>query len=222
VEIRVLGPLEVRDGDESLPLGGAKQRALLALLALHPNRVMSRERLIDALWGDDPPETAVTTVHVYVSRLRKLLPAGTVVTRGRGYMLGVEPETIDLARFERLVADARSADAECAAGLLRDALTLCRGTPLADFDERFAQVERARLEDSRLVALEQRIEADLTLGLYAELVGELEVLIAEHPHRERFRGQLMLGAVSVGPSGGGAGGVPRRTEGARRARDRAE
>src|SRR5437667_2722970 len=100
MEYGVLGPLEVRGGDESLPLGGAKQRALLALLLLNANRVVSRERLIDDLWGDSPPETAVTSVQVYVSRLRKLLPGATLLTRAPGYVLEVEPEQVDLLRFE--------------------------------------------------------------------------------------------------------------------------
>src|SRR6266536_6433739 len=107
MEFRVLGPLEVRDGDRSLPLAGAKQRGLLALLLLNANRVVSRDRLIDELWGDEPPETAVTIVQVYVSRLRKLLPPATLVTRSPGYLLSADPETIDLLRFERLVDDAR-------------------------------------------------------------------------------------------------------------------
>src|SRR2546428_5664223 len=107
MDYRVLGPLEVLDGEESLPLAGAKQRALLALLLLNANRVVSRERLIDELWGDEPPETAVTSVQVYVSRLRKLLSREALVTRPPGYVLVVEPENVDLFRFERLVADAR-------------------------------------------------------------------------------------------------------------------
>src|SRR5215212_1271577 len=106
IEYRVLGPLEVDQGDRLLPLGGAKQRALLALLLLNANRVVSRERLIDELWGDEPPETAITSVQVYVSRLRKLLPPETLVTRPPGYLLSADPDSIDLLRFERLVRDA--------------------------------------------------------------------------------------------------------------------
>ena len=112
MEYRVLGPLEVRDGERSLPLAGAKQRALLALLLLNAGRVVSRDRLIDELWGDEPPETAVTIVQVYVSRLRKLLPPDALVTRPPGYLLRAEAEQIDLQRFERLVADARKAEPE--------------------------------------------------------------------------------------------------------------
>src|SRR5512132_2020657 len=105
MEFRILGPLEVSGESGPLPLGGAKQRALLALLVLNANQVVAREHLVDALWGDDPPETAVSTVQVYVSRLRKLLPAGVLVTRGRGYVLEVVPDAIDLRRFERLLAE---------------------------------------------------------------------------------------------------------------------
>ena len=105
MEYRVLGPLEVRDGDRSLPLAGAKQRALLALLLVNANRVLSRDRLIDELWGDEPPETAVQSLQVYISRLRKLLPADTLLTRPPGYLIEVEPDELDLQRFERLLAD---------------------------------------------------------------------------------------------------------------------
>jgi DNA-binding SARP family transcriptional activator len=194
----LLGPLEVRAGDGPLPLGGPKQRALLALLVLHANRVVSRERLIDELWGEEPPETAVKAVQVYVSQLRKLLPTATLMTQSAGYVLEVAPEAVDLLRFERLVADARSADAGLAAGLLRDALALWRGAALEDLDEPFAQAERGRLEALRLAALEERIEADLALGRHADVASELEALIADHPHRERLRGQLMLALYRSG------------------------
>ncbi len=200
---RVLGPLEVRDGEESLPLAGAKQRALLALLLLHANRVLSRDRLIDELWGDEPPATAVTSLQVYVSRLRKLLPAETLLTRPPGYLLEVEPEELDLQRFERLLADGHEAlakgDAERAAHVLHDALQLWRGPALAEFAfEPFAQAEIGRLEDLRLAAVEERIEADLALGRHAEVIGELEALVAENPHRERLRGQLILALYRSG------------------------
>src|SRR5262249_2996095 len=139
-----------------------------------------------------------TSVQVYVSRLRKLLPDGTLVTRGRGYVLEVEPGSIDLARFERLVAESRKADPDRASQLLREALALWRGRALREFDEPFAQVEAGRLEDLRLAGLEERIEGDLARGRHADLIGELEVLIAEHPHRERLRGQLMLALYRSG------------------------
>src|SRR5262245_33130184 len=154
MEYRVLGPLEVLGQEGPLPLGGAKQRALLALLLLNANGVVSRERLIDELWSNDPPETAVATVQVYVSRLRKLLPDGTLLTRPPGYRLEVEPQTIDLQRFETLLVEARRVEPEGAATLLREALALWRGPPLAEFSEPFARVERGRLEDLRLQALE--------------------------------------------------------------------
>ena len=161
MEYRVLGPLEVRDGERSLPLAGAKQRALLALLLLHANQMLSRDRLIDELWGEEPPETAVQSVHVYVSRLRKLLPAGTLVTRPPGYLLELEPDELDLRRFERLLAEGRKAlahdDPGRASRVLHDALALWRGPPLAEFAfEPFAQVEIGRLEDLRLAAVEER------------------------------------------------------------------
>src|SRR5947208_14793792 len=109
MEYRVLGPLEVRDGDRSLPLAGAKQRALLALLLVNSNHVVSRDRLIDELWGEQPPETAVQSLQVYVSRLRKLLPPDTLLTRPPGYLLEVGPDELDLQRFERLLAEGREA-----------------------------------------------------------------------------------------------------------------
>lgn len=192
VEFGLLGPLEVRAGDGPLRLGGGKQRALLALLVLHANRVVAREQLIDELW-EDPPNTAVKAVQVYVSHLRKLLPAGVLVSRSPGYVLEVRPESIDLVRFERLVAEARGADPARAAELLEEALGLWRGPALADLGaEPFVRGEAGRLEDLRLTALEERIETDLVLGRHAELVGELEALIKRYPHRERLRGQLML------------------------------
>src|SRR6202795_2413536 len=134
MDYRVLGPLEVRDGDVSLPLAGAKQRGLLALLLVHANHVVSRDRLINGLWGDAPPETVVESVQVYVSRLRKLLPAKTLLTRPPGYLLEIDPDALDLHRFERLFAEGREllagGDAGRASALLRQALELWRGPAL--------------------------------------------------------------------------------------------
>jgi DNA-binding SARP family transcriptional activator len=193
MEFGLLGPLEVRCQDGPLALGRRKQRALLALLLLHANRTVARERLIDELWGESAPETAVTSVQVYVSRLRKSLPEGVLLTRPPGYVVQVEPEQVDLLRFERLVAEARGAAPALAAALLHEALELWRGPPLAEFgEEPFARVEAARLEELRLAALEDRIDADLALGRHADLVGELDALVSAHPHRERLRAQLML------------------------------
>ena len=199
MEFRMLGPLEVREGDRSFPLGSPKQRALLALLLLKANRVVPREWLIDQLWGDKPPKTAVANLHVYVSRLRVLLPEATLLTRPQGYLLEVERESIDLWRFERLLADARKARPERASRLLGEALALWRGPALAEFArEPFGLTEAAPLEELRLDALEERIEADLVLGQAAELIGELEALVAEQPYRERPRRQLMLALYRCG------------------------
>jgi predicted ATPase/DNA-binding SARP family transcriptional activator len=187
-EYRILGPLEVLGDNGPLRLGGAKQRALLALLLLDSGRVVSQERLIDELWGEAPPDTARESVHVYVSRLRKVLPAGALVTEGAGYALQVAPDAVDLASFERLRAEGR----------FHEALALWRGPPLAEFDEDFARVEGGRLEELRLSTLEERLDADLARGRHAELVGELEALVDAHPHRERLRGQLMLALYRSG------------------------
>src|SRR3954447_25963475 len=204
MEFRLLGPLEVVSRDRSLLVGGGKRRSLLAILLLHPNEVVSAERLIDELWGERPPATAAKSVHVYVSQLRKVLRpdsaranGGLLITRSGGYELRVGPDDVDVARFERAVADAELAmgrgEAARAAGALRAALALWRGPALADFAyEQFAQGEIARLEELRLVAIEQRVDAELALGRHAGVVGELEALVGEHPLRERVRGQLML------------------------------
>jgi DNA-binding SARP family transcriptional activator len=190
---RILGPLEVEGDDGPLALVGRKQRALLALLLLHPGEVVSSDRLVDELWGEDPPATAATSLRNLVAQLRKLLGAETIVTRPSGYLLAIEPDSLDSARFERLLAQARKAQPREKAILLREALALWRGPPLADLAfERFAQGEVHRLEELRMEALEQRLEAELALGQGAELVAELETLVQRHLLRERFRAQLML------------------------------
>jgi len=204
MDFRVLGPLEALDEGRPVRLGGGKQRALLALFLLHANETLSTDRLIDELWGERPPATASKTVQVYISRLRKALTggaddaaAGVLVTRDHGYELTLDPGRLDAHRFEALVAKGRS---ELAAGrpgraapVLEESLSLWRGPPLADLAyERFAQREIARLDDLRVAAFEQLVEAKLALGAHAEVVGELEALIGEHPFRERLRGQLML------------------------------
>ena len=199
MEFRLLGPLEVIEGERSLALGGVKPRSLLALLLLHANEVVSADRLIDQLWGDEPPATAAKSVQVHVSRLRKELGEGRLVTRAPGYLLQVEPSELDLARFEQLLGDARGADPENAGQKLRQALALWRGNALADLEyEPFAQIEIARLEELRQAALEQRIDADLATGSHTELVGELEALVVEHPLRERLRCQLLLALYRSG------------------------
>jgi DNA-binding SARP family transcriptional activator len=193
MNFQVLGPLEVGGDEGALALGGIKQRSVLALLLLHANEVVSADRLIDALWGASPPLTARKTIQVYVSRLRAALGNDRLVTRPGGYVLYVEPEELDLARFEQLVAEARRAPAETAASKLREALALWHGPALADLAyEQFAQAEVARLEELRLAAVEQRVDADLELGRHTELVAELETHVAQHPLREHLRYQLML------------------------------
>ena len=151
MQFRLLGPLEVVDGDRSLALGGRKQRSLLAVLLLHANDVLSTELLVDEVWGGSPPATVANSVQVYVSRLRKELGDGLLVTRSPGYLLHVEPSEVDLARFQALAAEAAGADPAAAAAKLREALALWRGPPLADLAyEPFAQAHAARLEDLRL------------------------------------------------------------------------
>jgi DNA-binding SARP family transcriptional activator len=169
------------------------------MLLLHANEVVSTDRLIDALWGAAPPPTAAKTIQVYVSRLRKELGDGRLATRPPGYALRIDRSELDLARFEQLVGEAARSDPERAADTLREALALWRGPALADLTyESFAQPEIARLEELRWAALEQRIDADLAAGRHAPLVGELGALVAEHPLRERLRGQLMLALYRSG------------------------
>ena len=175
----------------------------MAVLLVHRGEPVSSDRLIDALWGEEAPASAIKIVQGYVSNLRKVLGDGLLVTRGRGYLLQTRPGQIDLDRFESLVAEGQRAlqqgDARSAATRLREALGLWRGPPLADFAyESFAQAEIARLDESRLAALEERIDAELALGEHARLVGELEALVHEHPLRERFIGQLMLALYRSG------------------------
>jgi DNA-binding SARP family transcriptional activator len=203
MEIRLLGPLEAVAGDGSvLPIGGGKQRALLAALALEAGQTLSVQRLVEELWGLDPPDTAPKMVQIGVSQLRRVLPAGTLATRPPGYLLAVPAETVDLARFERLVREGRAllaaGDAAAAAARLHDATALWRGPALAEFDEPFADLEAPRLAELRLAGTEERIEADLALGRHAALVAELEQLVARHPLRERARGQLMVALYRSG------------------------
>src|SRR4029078_1972898 len=147
MEFRILGPLEVRDGDRVLKLGGAKQRALLALLLFHANRVVSRDRLIDELWGGSPPDTASTALQVHVSQLRKAVGRDAIVTQAPGYLVRLEPGCLDLERFEQLVADARVLGAEGSSEKLGAALGLWRGPPLADLDDSVARPAGAPREE---------------------------------------------------------------------------
>jgi DNA-binding SARP family transcriptional activator/tetratricopeptide (TPR) repeat protein len=189
--------LELAADGSPVAVGGVRQRAVLALLVLHANQVVPAERLLVELWGEDAPPTAANALQAAVSRLRRALPQGRLVTRPVGYLFRAAPDEVDVERFERLLAGGREAlaagDAAEAARTLRRALSLWRGPALADFRfDPFAQAEIARLEELRLVCTEERIEADLALGAAAELVGELQRLTAEQPLRERLRGQLML------------------------------
>jgi len=202
-EFRILGPFEVHEDGQLLDVGRGKQRALLALLLLNLGEVVSTDRVIDALWGERPPRSALNSVRVCVSHLRKALGSERLLTRGRGYLLAVEPEQVDLARFGRLAVEGREAlaagDAERAANLLRTALAFWRGAALVDFaTEPFAEAEIARLEELRLAVLEERIDADLALGRHAELVSELEALVRKNPLRERLAAQLMLALYRSG------------------------
>jgi class 3 adenylate cyclase len=200
IEFRVLGPFEVQVEGRALELKRRKQRSLLALLLLHAGEVVSVDRLVEELWAGRPPKAAVGSLQNLVSDLRKALGRATVLTRQPGYVLDVHPDQVDLHRFGRLVAQAaEGGDPERRSALLHEALGLWRGTPLADLAfEPFAHVEIARLEELRTAAREELIEAELELGQHARLIGELETLVAEHPLRERLRGQLMLALYRSG------------------------
>jgi DNA-binding SARP family transcriptional activator len=200
----ILGPLQALDEGHVVTPRGTKQRALLALLVLHANETLSTDRLIDELWGEHPPTTAIKTLQVHISHLRKTLARGSdngadgvIVTRHHGYELRLDPERLDSHQFELLVAEGRAELAqgrpECAASALERALSLWTGPALADVAyEPFAQREIARLADLRTAALEQLVEAQLELGRHEEVVPRLEALIREHPYRERLHAQLML------------------------------
>ena len=180
MEFRILGPLQVVQDGESFAVGPVQQRALLAVLVLHRGEVVSTDRLIDELWGERPPATAAKTVQVYISHLRKVLGAGVIVTEGRGYRLAVEPEQVDVGRFDALSTEGRRAlaagDAARARERLCSALGLWRGEPLAEFAyEPFAQSAIAQLQKARLAVFEDRIEAELALGSDGELIGGARV-----------------------------------------------
>ena len=202
LEVRILGPLEVVGEQGPVDLGGPRRRSVLAILALAANSVVSIDRLADALYGEEPPATAVTQVQRQVSDLRKDLGAA-IETRSPGYVMRLEPGRLDLDRFERLAADGGSAldsgEFELARDRLREALALWRGSPLEDLQtEPFAAVAVARLEDLRLAALERRFEAELALGAHHDVVGELEGLVGEHPAHEDFAAQLMRALYRCG------------------------
>ena len=210
MDIRILGPLEVSSAGESVEMPRGKEGLLLAALAVHANKVVSTDRLFEFLWRREPPETAGNTLQTYVSHLRRTLepgraprePSRLLVTRAPGYALIIDPDGIDAIRFERLVESARAIlgdDPEGAAEQLRTALSLWRGEALADFTfEPFAQAEISRLSELRLVATEDRIEAELVLGGHSSLCGELAHLVSSNPLRERLSGQLMVALYRSG------------------------
>ena len=205
MQFGILGPLEVTaESDGPVALGGARARALLAVLLLHANESVSAERLAVALWGDDAPPGAIKTVQVHMSRLRKALGEGEIVeTTPAGYRLRVLPGELDAERFDELVDAGRRALADGeprrASSLLREALGLWRGPPLSDLaHETFAAAECRRLEERRLAAMELAIDGDLAACRHGEVVGEIEALVAEHPLRERLHAQRMLALYRCG------------------------
>ena len=209
IEFRVLGSLEARGAGGPAKLGGAKQRALLAMLLVHANSVVSVDRLADVLWGDAPPLDAAGALQTYVSRLRAALEraargqGSVLATQAPGYVLWVDSDQVDASRFERLVSEGVRLTAEdelaMAAASLDEALRLWRGRAFAEFaDDDFVRREALRLEEVRRVAIDQRVEANLRLGYHQELVGQLEGTVAADPLRERPRGQLMLALYRCG------------------------
>jgi len=185
----ILGPLELSENGRTVEIAGAKQRALLAMLLLNANRVVSSDELVDAIWEEQVPDSALKALQVHVSQLRKLVGRHRLETRAPGYLLRVERDALDLEHFQRLYGE----------GELDEALSLWRGSPLAEFAcHRFAQAETARLQELHLGCLEDRIDRDLTRGRHAELVGELEGLVTGHALREQLRCQLMLALYRAG------------------------
>jgi predicted ATPase/DNA-binding SARP family transcriptional activator len=200
MQFRILGPIEVADGDSLVPLAGA-QRSLLALLLLSANEVVSADRLIEELWGEEVPESGRAALQVRISQLRKALgrQGGRIATRAPGYLLHVDRDELDLYGFERMVDEAVRAEPAEAAAKLREALGLWRGPPLVDLSyEPFAQPAIRRLEELRLAAFEKRIDADLELGRQADLIGELRTQVEQYPLRERLHAQLMLALYRSG------------------------
>jgi DNA-binding SARP family transcriptional activator len=197
---RLLGPLEaVGDDGEPLALGGQKQRAVLALLLLRANHVVSKDFLIDAVWGEEPPPAAVPSLQNFISSFRRLLGQDAVVRREPGYMLVLDDEQLDLARFERLVAEARALEPEERAAKLREALELWRGDPLSDAGfEPAVEAEIRRLDELRMTTIEERLDAELACERFGEVVPELVALVTAHPLRERLRAQLMLAHYHAG------------------------
>jgi DNA-binding SARP family transcriptional activator len=203
MRFRILGPLDVTNDAGPISLDAPKHRALLGVLLLHPNETVSTERLIDELWGERPPATATKVLQTYVSQLRRVIGADTIATRPPGYVLRIEDGALDADDFRRLTSEARtlgaSGDHEEASRRLREALALWRGPPLADVVfESFARNESERLEEERLSVVMDLIDVELTLGRHQRIVPELELLVRQHPLRERLRLQLMLALYRSG------------------------
>lgn len=205
MNLRLLGPLEVRADGVPIRLGGPRQQIVLSVLALAANRVVPRDRLIDAVWDDSPPSTARSQIHICISALRRSLPAGdatAITTRPPGYMLTLPDEALDSHTFHQLVADARAAvrrdEPRLAADRLREALALWRGPALLGITSQVVQAGAAKLEAARLAATEERIRLDLQLGRHHEIIGELAALAVEQPFRERLQEQLMLALYRSG------------------------
>src|SRR5215471_17529579 len=200
VDFRILGPLEVLDERGPVALGTVKERLVLAVLLLHANEVVSRDRLIDELWGESPPPTAKKAVNVYVSQLRKALTGDStrpIETAVGGYRLSVDPDRLDVTHLQTLLAQGRASasagEVDAASELFRQALALWRGRTLAGLElEAVGRHEIEQLEELRLTALMDRIDCDLALGRHEQLIGELNRLVGEHPLRERLRAQQML------------------------------
>ncbi len=205
MEFRLLGPLEVSDGDRAIPLGGPKQRTVLAHLLLGANSLVTVERLIDALWGDDPPMSARNTLQTYIKHLRKLVGAERIEHLSSGYRFEVDAHELDMLRFESLVDEARqlaTSDTPGAVSRLREALGLWRGAALDDLSEQPSlRPEIARLEEMRTAAIEERMAADLALGRHRDLIPELEAMLARQPYRERSWGHLMVALYRSGRQG---------------------
>ncbi len=203
MDYRLLGPLEFMDGPEPVTIGGAKSRVLLTRLLIDAGRVVSADSLVEAMWGESPPEKPTGALQVHVSRLRSVVGEGVIVTRPPGYLIRIDPDELDLEVCERLIEEGRRALREDAPGLaadkLRQADRLYRGRPLEGLaDEDFARPVAVRFEELRVGAIEDRVEADLALGRHGELIPELEGLVALHPWRERLWGQLMLALYRAG------------------------
>ena len=210
LRIQLLGPVQAWRGDQELRIGGPRKQAMLAMLAMRANQIVSRSELIDGMWGDDPPASAVNSVHVYVAGLRQALeprrahraPGEVLSASGPGYQLRLEPDQLDAGALNRHLADASrssaAGDLALAARSLQEALTLWRGLPLSGIPGPWADIERARLDEVRLNAIEDNIEILLALGGHHQAVPQLVRLIREQPLRERLRAQLILALYRCG------------------------